>query len=276
MSSFLKKENSNDLTIFCTCRRNIPFLWVIKKREKGKLFFIYLIAKITYILMYVLYHTYSNRQFTCYLPAYIHTTKSYGTWPNSHHLSIHRPSSWAPMLCSSAQLSCLLLLPTLSCQPAETVDSRKRKVAQSPLLIWLRCFLQCTDLTCSWVASLSTHLKQQHPGMQSMSLLTSTQRHWEWLGTLVLCAHCIHSTQWNVLCGVLRPLAKHRVLEVCSWGLWRFLQPSKMLPQSTKVCFNCAQGENGTSLFQKLALIFMSSSKSYKQPPAKSHASSNG
>lgn len=43
------------------------------------------------------------------------------------------------------QCLCLLLLPTLPYQSAERASSRQRKVAQSPLLIWLRCFLWYTD-----------------------------------------------------------------------------------------------------------------------------------
>lgn len=71
------------------------------KRERP--FLLYLITKVTYILLSLLYYTYSN------------------------------------------QCLCLLLLPTLPYQSAERASSRQRKVAQSPLLIWLRCFLWCTD-----------------------------------------------------------------------------------------------------------------------------------
>lgn len=64
------------------------FSQLSKRGKRERPFLLYLITKVTYILLSLLYYPYSNRGFTCYLPPYIHTTKSYRTWQNSHHLSV--------------------------------------------------------------------------------------------------------------------------------------------------------------------------------------------
>lgn len=284
-----KKEKFNDFTILCNCEWNIIFslLHLISRRgEKSQVLF----SSIS------LQNPYNRCPFSsaivalarCF-PPNIHTTKWYETRLSSHCLSVIPAkllSGHVVHSCVAAALRHLLLAPTLPCKSVNRVSIRK--VALSPSLAHLQCFIWCRNVS-TQLGSLSFHPSIEwlwRELIPSPPYHSCRQRHGEWLAPVLAGRPetglsllyppgpgpvsslwgilCIHSTWWNLLRKVLKPSAKHREAGVCSWGLWRILQPWNMLPQSTEIRSNCAESEKEkvTSLFQKLVLILMSVSKS--------------
>lgn len=151
--------------------------------------------------------------------------------------------------CFAAVLIRLLLMPTLPRKPVNRGGSRVRKVALSPSFTHLQCFMHCRNISAQ-LGSFPFHpstvtLKRVHPITSTPQLQSEAWRvtspgvtrrpetelslYRPGLGPVSsLQGIChIHSTQWNLLRGVLKPSAKHREARVCSWSLWRLLQPKK-------------------------------------------------